>query len=117
MSYPRVRLAVGLLPLVFVTAAPVAAQAPSADIRSLAAGCYTCHGTEGRSAGGVPPALAGRDKGELIRQMQDFKTGKRPATLMHQLAKGYTEEQIERIAAYFSAVAPAAPAAPARAAY
>jgi len=33
----------------------------------------------------------------------DFKTGKRPATIMHQLAKGYTDEQIDALAAYFSA--------------
>jgi cytochrome c553 len=35
--------------------------------------------------------------------MRDFKTGVRPATIMHQLAKGYTDEQIEALAAYFSA--------------
>ena len=36
-------------------------------------------------------------------QMKEFKSGARPATLMHQLAKGYSDEQIEAIAAYFAA--------------
>jgi len=108
-------VAVGLIPLML--AAPVAAQNADTDARTLAANCFTCHGAYGRSAGGVPPGLAGRDRSELVRQMKDFKAGKRPATLMHQLAKGYTDEQVERIAAYFAAVEPAAAATPARAAY
>ena len=49
------------------------------------------------------PNLAGLQRTYLMQQMQDFKTGKRPATVMHQLAKGYTDEQIEALAAYFSA--------------
>jgi cytochrome c553 len=49
------------------------------------------------------PSLAGQSKDELVRKMQDYKAGRLPATLMHQLAKGYTDEQIEAIAAYFAA--------------
>ncbi len=79
------------------------AQDP-AYARSLAASCFTCHGTEGVSAGGVPPSLAGQDKRYLVQQMQDFKAGTRPATIMHQLAKGYTDAQIELIAGYFGAL-------------
>lgn len=74
--------------------------------RSLAATCFTCHGSDGRSVGGVPPGLAGRDKGELLQTMKDFKAGKRPATIMHQHAKGYTDEQLELIAGYFASVKP-----------
>ena len=84
--------------------APAATQGPDFSARSLAATCFTCHGTDGRSSGGVPPGLAGRDRNELIQQMKDFKAGKRPSTLMQQQAKGYTDAQIEQIAAYFSAV-------------
>jgi len=91
------------------------AQDQVAQVRSLAATCFTCHGNEGRSVGGVPPALAGRDKGELLQALRDFKEGKRPATIMHQHAKGYTDQQLEAIAGYFSAVK-AGPATPAPAA-
>ncbi len=86
------------------------ARGADAAARSLAATCFTCHGTDGRSAGGVPPSLAGRDRGELVQQMKDFKAGKRPATIMHQHAKGFTDEQIEQIAAYFAAQRQAAAA-------
>jgi sulfide dehydrogenase cytochrome subunit len=70
--------------------------------RGLAATCTHCHGTDGRSVGTVP-GLAGIDKAYMAQQMKDFKTGKRTGTIMHQLAKGYTDEQIEQMAAYFAA--------------
>jgi cytochrome c553 len=49
------------------------------------------------------PSLVGQSKDDLVRKMQDYKNGRLPATLMHQLAKGYTDEQIDAIAAYFAA--------------
>jgi cytochrome c553 len=70
--------------------------------RNLAAACANCHGTNGASQQGMP-SLAGQQRAYLAQQMQAFKTGKRPATIMHQLAKGYTDEQIDAVAAYFSA--------------
>ena len=37
-----------------------------------------------------------------MQAMRDFKSGARPATLMHQLSKGYSEQQVELIGEYFS---------------
>lgn len=92
-------------------AGPALAQDPNAA-RNLAATCFTCHGTDGRSVGGVPPSLAGQSKNHLLQQMKDFRDGKRPATIMHQHAKGYTDAQLELIAGYFASVksGPAVPA-------
>ena len=99
-------------------AAPARAQDAN-YARNLAATCTACHGTDGRSVGGIPPSLSGRDKNELLTALKDFKAGKRSATIMHQHAKGYTDEQLELIAAYFSNVkaAPAAAAPAARGNY
>lgn len=99
-------------------AAPAAGQ-DAAYARNLASTCFTCHGTDGRSVGGVPPSLAGQDKNYLLQQMKDFKAGKRPATIMHQQAKGYTDEQLELIANYFASVktVPATPAPASRMGY
>ncbi|MGE8364443.1 c-type cytochrome [Cupriavidus sp.] len=84
------------------------AQAPDAaalQARNWAAACAGCHGPAGRApAGAAVPGLAGRDKSELVRQMQDFKQGKREATVMQQIAKGYSDQQIEAIAGWFAAV-------------
>ena len=93
--------AILLFTLVFGASLAAPAAGPNAA-RELAANCTGCHGTDGRSAGGMP-ALAGLERNTLIRQMQDFKAGRRPATIMHQLAKGYSDEQIELIADFFAA--------------
>jgi cytochrome c553 len=96
----RVPLAVALAAAL---AAPVLAQSADANLgRNLASACANCHGTNGASLQGMPP-LAGRQKSFIVRQMQDFRAGRRPATVMHQIARGYTDEQIEAIAAYLSA--------------
>ena len=72
-------------------------------VASLAANCAACHGTQGRPAAGSPlTGLAGRPAGELVQIMTQFKEGKRPATLMHQIAKGYSDTEIAAMADYFS---------------
>lgn len=73
--------------------------------RSMAATCYSCHGTDGKSHSAIPP-LAGMDKSYFIEQMKDFKSGKREATVMHQHAKGYTDEEFQQMAEIFAAVKP-----------
>ena len=88
--------------------APAVAQDPNVA-RSLAATCFTCHGSDGRSVGGVPPGLAGRDKAELLQTLKDFQSGKRPATIMHQHAKGYSDQELDLIAGYFAGVKSGAP--------
>jgi cytochrome c553 len=49
-------------------------------------------------------SLAGKPKDDLVQKMMDFKSGKKPATLMHQLSKGYSDQQIEQLADYFAAL-------------
>ncbi len=72
-------------------------------VRALAANCAACHGTNGRPAAGSTVAgLAGKPKGELQTAMMQFKEGKKPATVMHQLAKGYSDAEIAAMADYFS---------------
>lgn len=79
------------------------AQSPDAlQVRSWAAACANCHGTQGQALPGME-ALAGVNKEDIVKKMLDFKAGRKPATLMHQLAKGYTDEQIVAIAGYFAA--------------
>jgi cytochrome subunit of sulfide dehydrogenase len=77
-----------------------AAEATS-HLRVLASSCAACHGTDGNSVGGTP-VLAGLDKTHFTTQMQAFRSGKRPSTVMHHHAKGLTEVEIEQLANYFS---------------
>lgn len=84
-------------------AALTGAQAEVAQIRVWAAACANCHGTMGKAEPGME-SLAGKDKDELLQKMLDFKSGKKPATIMHQLSKGYTDEQLQQLAAYFASL-------------
>jgi cytochrome c553 len=82
------------------------ALAQDADTgRNLAATCAICHGTNGSNSGALPN-LAGQPRDALARQMRDFREGKRAATIMHQIAKGYTEQQVDAMAAYFATQKP-----------
>ena len=74
--------------------------------RSLAATCANCHGTGGVSRGGAE-SLAGAGKDDMVRKLQEYKAGTRPGTIMPQLAKGYTDAQIDLVAGWFAAQKPA----------
>ena len=69
--------------------------------RNLAAQCANCHGTNGKSVAEVP-SLAGQPAAAMVQKMKDYRDGKLPASIMHQLAKGYSDEQVALMADYFS---------------
>jgi len=91
-------------------ACAAAAQAQDTNLpRNLAAACFSCHGTNGNALPGMAP-LAGRSKADIVRIMAEFRSGARggeQGTLMPQLVKGYSDEQIALIADYFSRQKPA----------
>jgi cytochrome c553 len=78
-------------------AAPAWAQADAGAARYIAANCANCHGTAGVARGGMP-SLAGQKKEQIASRVREFRDGKRAATLMHQIAKGYSDAQIDAIA-------------------
>ena len=82
--------------------AAVGAQAEVNQVRVWAAACATCHGTNGQAQEGNE-SLAGRDKDEMFQKLMDYKSGRKPATLMHQLTAGYSDLQLQQISAYFAA--------------
>ena len=86
--------------LLALSSLPFAALAQDTHLpRNLAA---SCHGTNGQARGDMKP-LAGMAAQQLMEAFAEFKRGARPATVMHQIARGYTEEQIGLIAGYFAA--------------
>ena len=99
-------LAINLIALSAIIT-PATAFSQSKDelnVASLSATCAACHGTLGKAtAGSQVVSLAGLSKDYIVTQMTAFKNGTRPATVMHQLSKGYSEAQIAQIATYFAA--------------
>lgn len=98
---PSALLLASLLALPPVAAAQSAGAPASTSMSYLAGTCTNCHGTQGRSPGAMP-SLAGMPQATLVEQMRQFRDGKRPATIMHQIAKGYTEPQTDLLADYFA---------------
>ena len=86
-------------------AATSLAQAADPNLaRNLAATCANCHGTNGKAVPGAGmDELAGMDKAKILQKVGEFKTGVKPASIMHQISKGYTDEQLDMIATYFAA--------------
>lgn len=81
--------------------------AQSLYVQSLAATCANCHGTDGHAlSGATVPGLAGRNADQLVAQMKAFRSGERKATIMHQIAKGFSDSQTELLAQYFAAQKP-----------
>ena len=90
---------VAFLGLLFV-AHPAGAGSPAGRGAALASACAVCHGPDGRSRGAIP----GLDvlSAEALRQaMDDFRTGQRPATVMHSIAAGLAPADIEAVVAHF----------------
>lgn len=81
-----------------LTANPALADS---NAEMLANTCAGCHGTDGSSHGPVTPTIASLSKEYFVSSMKDFKAGKRPATVMDRIAKGYSDQDIEAMAAYF----------------
>ena len=72
--------------------------------RNLAATCANCHGTNGKSLPGSGiDSLAGVPKANTLQKLADYRSGARTATIMHQIVKGYSDEQLDLIATYFAA--------------
>jgi cytochrome c553 len=97
----RAAPALAAVALAAVLAAP-AAQAQDVLARNLAATCANCHGTNGNARGDMKP-LAGMPADKMLAMLADFRNGNQPATIMHQIVKGYTEEQLKLVAGFYAA--------------
>jgi len=71
----------------------------------LANACTSCHGLEGNSVGAAP-ALAGQAEDDLLAKLRGFKDGTAEATIMNRIVRGYTDEELAALAAYFASVKP-----------
>ena len=90
--------------LAMLAAAGVAHAADPDLARNLAATCATCHGTNGQAVQGAGmEALAGMDKAKALQKLTEFRSGAKPASIMHQISKGFTDEQLDLMVNFFAA--------------
>lgn len=79
-----------------------AALAQSAEAPPGAAACSGCHAFS-KSVETPAPRLLGREPADVVAAMLAFKSGARPATIMDRIAKGFNEDEIRAIAAWYGA--------------
>ena len=81
--------------------ASIAAAVASAEPPAGAASCSGCHPVSPRVISPVP-RIAGVDQVALARALHDFRSGQRAATVMDRIAKGFTDDEIQALAAWFA---------------
>src|SRR6185436_12705956 len=68
---------------------------------TLALNCTMCHGAQGMSISNAPN-LAGQYPEVVIKQLHDYKTGKRSSAIMEALARKLPDQDIVDLAAYYA---------------
>jgi sulfide dehydrogenase cytochrome subunit len=91
---------IGLLLLWAGSSGAVQTTEDQNNTESLVFNCFTCHGTDGKSPTAMP-GLYGKSEAYVARKLSEFKAGKGHPTVMDRIAKGYSDEEIARIAKYF----------------
>jgi sulfide dehydrogenase cytochrome subunit len=99
MAKLKTKLAVVGGALVLAVASSAMAEGPTAKM--LADTCAGCHGTNGNSAGPASPSIAEMDPVVFVETMQAFQSGEIYSTVMGRIAKGYTDDELEKMAVHF----------------
>jgi cytochrome c553 len=84
------------------TVAPTATGKPdiAAGDTKYTAVCAACHGPAGNSGTPANPRLSQQHPEYIVKQLQEFKSGKRPSPIMQGFAAQLTEQDMKNIAAY-----------------
>lgn len=98
----KTSLAVGLLAVAALPFAPTSASAQNMNPELLVSNCVVCHGPDGASLGHIP-AINTLSAKEISGHMREFRDGKRAATIMDKIVKGYNDAQIDLIAEHLGA--------------
>jgi cytochrome c553 len=80
----------------------VAAGVGNAESPVGAASCTGCHPSSTRVSSPVA-RLAGMDAAAIVRALKEFRSGQRTGTVMDRIAKGFTDEEVQAIAAWYAA--------------
>ena len=73
--------------------------------KALSASCAACHGADGNSTNPEWPKLAGQGEAYLIKQLTEYRSGKRKNAVMNGMAAGIkSDEDVTHIAAYYASI-------------
>lgn len=89
-----------ILALVLIGLTGTAAARGNIDV--LARTCNNCHGVGGVSAGASMPSIGGLPQDYLRNIMKQWKYDERSAITMNRIVKGFSDDEIDALAAYFA---------------
>jgi cytochrome c553 len=91
--------------IIIILSSLVSITSYAADIqagKTKSVACAGCHGTDGNSASGTWPSLAGQHASYLVKQLKDYKSGSRVNSTMQGMAGILaTEADLQDVAAYY----------------
>ncbi len=73
-----------------------------ASAQMLAVTCAGCHGPNGASGGPATPTISGFNPEYFMEVMEGFASGEVPSTIMGRIAKGYSKDEIKKMADYYA---------------
>ena len=94
-----------LLSVLLISANPSYASDQERAKQIVADRCHLCHGTEGEASSAIYPRIAGQHQEYIIKQLSDFRSGKRKG-VMNDMAGDLKDDEIVALADYFSAKPP-----------
>lgn len=87
-------------------AAEPAAKVAKADLAkgeaTYTAVCSSCHGADGNSMIPANPKLAQQHRDYIVKQLQEFKAGKRANAIMSGMAAGLSDDDMKNIGAWLN---------------
>ncbi len=99
------RVTIGLMAGLLSVTCHAEVSTEKAKAQSLAVGCLSCHGETGEGRGSLPP-LSPLDRDTFIRRFQAFRSESKTSSVMHRIARGYSDEEIKRMAALLAKGSP-----------
>ena len=94
-------LLVAVMGLAIGLGAATSARAEIASPIVHANTCFSCHGSDGKSAGAMP-SINGKPAAYISTMLNAYRDGSKKGTVMNRIAKGFTPDEIEALSRYFA---------------
>lgn len=96
----------GLAIVLWATSVTALAEGDPARGKELNATCVACHGTDGNSAAGSFPSIAGQQYKYLLKQLEEIQSGERAAPLMTGILDNMSAQDLQDLAAFYAEQTP-----------
>jgi len=86
----------------FAAEPAASAPEPAKGAAISAAVCAACHSSDGSRGSAANPIIQGQHPDYLVKQLVEFKTGKRDSPIMRAIAQPLSEADMKNVAAFYA---------------